>query len=199
MFVLMNVYNEAPNLPRAVQSVRNSLDGRGVIPCFVFVDGKYPDYEAPDDLSTDGTREYALANGCLIDCVDYECEKRTAGLRLIDELASDGDYVLYLDADEEIKDFFGWPTKVGIVSFEREKGNVQYDRARLYRWEAGLEFRRRHYELWQGDDLVADLCTAGPNHEGEMVGTGIHHNCAHSPERFRTKRTYYKKLKERER
>lgn len=190
VYVLLNVYDEAPNIPIAVNSVLTHITGREVIP--VFVDGKYPDYEGEHDLSTDGTRDLAAQLGVLTDCIDYECAKRTHGLRVIDTMAEPGDHILYLDADEEITGMFGWPSDIGIIAFNREHGNVVYDRARLYPWEPDLEFKRRHYELWKGDEFIADLGTAGPTRRADVVGLGIHHNQAHDPVRFARKRAYYR-------
>lgn len=190
LYVIWNVYNEADNLPRSVQSVFDTVGE--VVP--IVVDGKYPDFDGPDDLSTDGTREYAESVGHLVTCIDYECQKRTAGLMKVDDLAEEGDFVLVLDADEEITGWFGWPERVGQVSFKREHGNVQYDRSRIYRWEPGLRFKDKHYLLYDawGNKV------AGLEGDGTVCALGIHRNKAHSKERFTTKRAYYRKLRARE-
>lgn len=191
-FAIYNVLDEAANLPRAMDSVESCFDA--VV--HVVVDGRYPDYPGESDTSSDGTREIAEARGFLLTCIDYECEKRTAGLRFVDEHATDGDYVLVLDADEELTSIFGKPDKVGYISFSRASSGVTYGRCRLYRWEPGMGFRNRHYELYRSNgDLLASLEDAP---EYQTVGFGIHHDQTHDESRTRVKRAYYKVLRERE-
>lgn len=194
LWVLLNVYQEAENLPRSVSSILKVFGGNA---SFVFVDGRYPDYPEGPDFSDDGTKELAEGIGFYLPVSDYECEKRTAGLRFIDEQAVDGDYVLYLDADETLTEFNRFPDRVGYFSFTRDSNpEVEYGRCRLYRWEPGLEFRHRHYDLFDADgDLVASLEDA-PSYD--YCGSGIHYDRSHSLERRELKRAYYKRLRERE-
>ena len=193
-FILANCYNEIDNLPRMWESVQANL-GEVVL---VAVDGKYPDYDAPDDLSTDGTRDYARAEGYLITSTGYECDKRTAGLQFIDTLAEDGDWVLVMDADETLTSIFGWPQRVGYIAFTRHsRPEVTYGRCRLYKWEPGLEFKHRHYDLYDASgELVSSLEDAP---DFQPVGTGIHYDKSHSPARIKTKKDYYTQLRKRER
>lgn len=192
VFAIYNVLDEVTNLPRAMDSVEENFDA--VV--HVVVDGKYPDYEGDSDVSTDGTRDIARDRGILITCIDYECEKRTAALRWIDDHAEDGDFALYLDADEEITQRFAMPRRVGYFSFSRASSGVTYGRCRLYRWELGLEFKHRHYELYDSKgELVSSLEDAP---QFDTVGFGIHHDTSHDEARARVKRAYYKELRERE-
>lgn len=190
---LYNVFNEAANLPRAMASVEANWPA--VV--HVTVDGKYPDFCGDSDISTDDTRAIAEAKGFLVTCIDYECEKRTAGLRFIDDNAVDGDYVLVLDADEEITQVFGTPAKVGSFSFTREsRPEVTYGRCRLFAWEPGMHFKGRHYDLYRSDgELLASLEDAP---EFQTIGFGIHHDASHDPDRTLLKRDYYKRLRQRE-
>lgn len=190
-YCLVNAFQEADNLPIAWDSVQK------VIPdsVLVVVDGKYPDFPGALDVSSDGTRDYARSHGFLVDSIDYECAKRTAGLRFIDEHAVDGDYVLYLDADETLRTLPALPERVGILSFTRDSDGQTYNRARLYRWEPGLEFKGRHYDLYRNGSLYASLDTAP---ESRMVGTGTHRDTSHSAERQADKTRYYSGLTERE-
>lgn len=189
-FILCSVLNERAALERMWSSVQTHIPGEVIL---VAVDGRFLDFDAPEDLSTDGTREFALEHGYLIDSVDYECEKRTAGLRFIDTLASDGDWVLNLDADEAITSMHSWPERVGRFTFTRRtRHEVFYDRCRLYRWEPGLHFEHRHYDLYSADgELVASLDSAP---EYQVVGTGDHFEKPRTPEKQR----YYNVLRERE-
>lgn len=188
--VLMNVYQEADNLPRSIQSVRD-IFGREVT--FTLIDGKYPDYPDDSDFSTDGTEDIARANGFYLPIAESECEKRTVGLAFIDSFAEPGDWVLYLDADETINTFSGWPTaRVGKFDFIRTSDKRQYGRCRLYRWEPGLDFKHRHYDLYdRNGELVASLATA-PDYE--LIGSGVHHDTSHDATRMAKKRRYYDRL-----
>lgn len=188
-FVLANCFNEAHNLPRMWESCQ--LLGEVVL---VVVDGRYPDYDGEDDFSTDGTKEFAETHGHYVRVSDYECEKRTAGLRYIDHLAHRGDYVLVLDADEELTSIFAWPERVGQINFTRMTRNkVPYGRCRLYAWEPGLEFKHRHYDLYDvTGELVSSLEDA-PDYQ--VVGTGNHYETRpKTPEQL----AYYKTLRSRE-
>lgn len=193
IFALYNVFEEADNLPRAMDSVDAQFDE--VV--HVTVDGRYPDFPADHDYSLDGTREIGLRRGELLVCLDYECEKRSFGLRHIDTLAQDGDWVLSLDADEELTAVFGWPTRVGSFSFSRaSRPVVTYGRCRLYRWEPGLHFSGRHYDLYDRNGVLVSSLEDAPDYQ--VIGTGIHHDNAHGPERRALKTPYYRVLRERE-
>lgn len=193
IYVLYNVLNEMTTLPRSVESVHAVFED---VRC-VFVDGKYPDFPGKMNLSEDGTRDWAMDHGDLVTSVDYECEKRTAGLRFIDTIATEGDWVLYLDADEVITEFNSWPRRVGYFSFSRDSNpEVEYGRCRLYKWERGLQFRHRHFDLYDADcNLVASLEDA-PQYD--FCGSGIHYDRSHDLRRREVKRDYYKVLRERE-
>lgn len=189
IFCLTNVYNGMDGLERMWASVRRFYPDSELI-C---IDGKYPDYPGTNEVSTDGTRIWVREHGHLIDCIDYEVEKRNAGLRYIDSEASDGDWVLVLDHDEELASVTSWPKRVGYFSFTRmTPRRVEYGRCRLYAWEPGLEFRHRHYDLYSGDELVASLEDA-PDYQ--CVGAGNHYETFPRP---KAKQDYYQRLRERE-
>ena len=192
IWALYSVFNEVNNLPRAMDSVDELFDDV----THVTVDGRYPDFPGEDEFSTDGTRDIAWRRGELLLCHDYECEKRTAGLRYIDTVAKDGDWVLVLDADETLTELWRMPEgRVGKFDFTRTSDGRDYGRNRLYRWEPGLHFKHRHYDLYDKDEvLVATLEDGGH----ELIGSGIHYDESHSPVRMKDKRTYYKVLRQRE-
>lgn len=195
VYALYSVWNEAKTLPRAMDSVERVMGDRTVV--HVTVDGRYPDFPGDTDFSSDGTQDIASKRGHCLAISDFECEKRTAGLEFIDSLATDGDWVLVLDADEELTELFGWPTRVGKFDFTRTAGViVTYGRCRLFRWEPGLEFKHRHYDLYdRNGELVSSLEDAP---EYQVIGMGLHHNGSHSPDRVKDKRAYYKLLRQRE-
>ena len=193
IFTLFNVFEERHNLERAVASV-DQVFGHRCDVAHVFIDGAYPEWRSPHRLSEDGTREFAFSKGHLIEAPDTdECEKRTLGLRYIDTVAFDGDWVLYLDADETITSFFAWPVRVGYFSFTRKTHReIDYGRCRLYRWEPGLEFKHRHYDLYdRNGELVSSLEDA-PDYQ--TVGTGDHFE----KPRTKVKNDYFRILRERE-
>lgn len=191
LFVLWNVFDEMANLPSAVESVAQALPARDIT--HVFVDGAYPSYPSDYQASQDGTVGFCRDSGIYILRPFEECEKRSHALRTIDCFAKEGDFVLVLDADEEITSIFCWPP-VGTIDFTRDSDGVSYGRARLFAWEPGLEFRERHYDLYRADGtLLASL--SGP---GEACGFGVHHDQSHSKDRDEQKRAYYKLLRERE-
>jgi len=193
-WVIWNVWEEMKNLPRAVDSVARALPAQKIE--HVFIDGKYPSFAGNHLLSRDGTRGFCQDSGWLLNATLEECEKRSKGLRFVDQYAKDGDYVLVLDADEEITTIYRFPKRVGLITFEREDGMVTYDRARLYKWEPGLIFLHRHYDLYDGKgELVASLDSAP---EAEPCGQGIHHHKSHDKQRVEAKRAYYKALREKE-
>lgn len=192
--VLFNVYMEGENLPRSIQSVRDVI---GPDVTFTFVDGRYPDFPGESDHSTDATEAIARDNGYYLPIAEHECEKRTAGLAFIDSFANPGDWVLYLDADETINTFSGFPeARVGKFDFIRTSDKREYGRCRLYRWESGMSFLGRHYDLFSASGQhLAGLADAP---EYEVVGSGVHHDDSHDAERVRAKRTYYPLLRLRE-
>lgn len=192
VWALWNVYQEANNLPRSINSVREVF---GDVSC-VFVDGKYPDYPEGPEFSTDATHEIARANGTLLTVADYECEKRTAGLSHIDSVAKDGDWVLVLDADETITEKWGWPEKVGKFDFVRLSDGVEYGRCRLYRWEQGLHFKGRHYDCYRANGELLSSLEDAPSYD--LIGAGIHYDESHNPTRMAHKRAYYAILRQRE-
>lgn len=197
LWTILNVFQEARNLPRCIASIEENFYERIEYINHVFIDGAYRDYASPVRLSDDGTREIATEHGHLIDAPDVsECDKRNAALRYIDTQAQNGDWLLYLDADETITEVFSWPQRVGVFSFVRRSDNREYDRCRLYRWEPGLHFTGRHYKLHSADgSLVAGLGTAP---DFQTVGHGIHYDTSHSARRMAVKKDYYSILSKQE-
>lgn len=188
IWCLWNVYSE-PGLPQMVEAADRALPARA----HVFVDGKYPAYPGDSELSEDGTAEFCRDAGVYVAAPVDECAKRSAGLREIDARAADGDWVLVLDADEQLLSLALPETDIGVVSFARVSDAETYRRARLYRWRPGYEFRHRHYDLYLGDTHVATLERGIGG--SSLVGVGIHHD-VRPAERDRAKRIYYRHLAE---
>lgn len=193
VWVLWNVWEEMEALPAMVAAADRVLGSRSR---HVFVDGRYPTFPGDLAYSTDGTLAFAADTGTLVPLAADECAKRTAGLRAIDEMAKPGDYVLVLDADEELSALAVPAAPVGIVEWRRDSDGVVYDRARLVRWEPGLWFARHHYEVWDSHGrLVASLTTG----DGAVTcGTGIHHDTDRTRARAVAKSRYYRWLADHE-
>lgn len=193
LFTLINVYDELSGLPRATESVERAFAGRVEQVRHVFIDGKYPDWPGDHDFSNDGSLEWCEAHGTLLMCADDECAKRTAGLSYIDTQAQDGDWVLYLDADEEITSIFAMPRRVGYINFTRKTHReIQYGRCRLYRWEPGLSFKHRHYDLYDASDELVSSLESAPSFD--VVGHGNHYE----KPRTEAKKSYFRILRPRE-
>lgn len=190
--VLWNVWCEAEVLPASVDAADAAIDG-GVH--HVFVDGRYPTFPGSDAYSTDGTLDFATATGTLILAAVDECAKRSAGLAAIDATAAPGDYVVVLDADEELTAFAAPMTRVGLIVFSRDSDAVTYDRARVLAWEPGLHFARRHLDVYdRAGHLVAGLSWAP---DAVECATGVHHDRPR-PGRAAAKDTYYRWLQDHE-
>lgn len=186
IWVLWNIYNE-PNLPKMVEAADKELPER----THVFVDGKYPAYPGESDFSDD--TGFCKDAGIYLKAPLDECSKRTLGLREIDARASDGDWVLVLDGDEELMTFELPSAPVGVLLFVRISDGVTYRRARLYKWKPGYEFRGRHYDLFHEDEHIATLDMGLSWHE--VCGTGVHHDIRDT-ERDRAKAVYYRHLQD---
>lgn len=196
LWVLVNVFEEIDALPDAVAAVERVVGDACPVE-FVFSDGRCTDFPADHDSSADGTAEWAAQHGVVIAAGGLdECAKRTAGLRLIDFVASDGDWVLLLDADEELTALDFPDATVGVIGFVRDSDSVSYDRARLYRWQRGLVFGPRHYELRSADGVQVAGLEDAPH--AAPAGTGIHHDTRRSPEREHAKALYYRRLQDNE-
>lgn len=181
IWVLWNVYEEMPHLSTHVRNTTVVLER-----CqHVFVDGAYPEFSADHPLSQDRTVEFCQDHGFYIEAPVSEPDKRTMGLRFIDNHAVDGDYIVVLDGDEELTSFALPSGDMASIDFLRMSDREWIPRTRVYRWRPGYEFRGRHFTLYLGDEMVASLTG------GTICGTGIHHNTSHAPERVEAKKSYY--------
>lgn len=190
--VLWNVWQEADVLPASVAAASAAIDGPV---SHVFVDGRYPTFPGADSFSTDGTIQFAATTGTLVlTCAD-ECSKRTVGMRAIDATAAPGDYVLVLDADEELTAFTVPASRVGLVAFRRDSDGATYDRARVLAWEPGMIFARRHLDVYDhAGRLVAGLAWAP---DATECAAGVHHD-RRRPDRAEAKDAYYRWLQDHE-
>lgn len=95
-------FNDRASLQRCLDSITNGVD---VIFC---IDGRYPDFDYPTDLSDDGSRELVKSylNSMLIDYSGPEPAKRNRYLQACQEYGID--YCLMIDSDEYILEA-DWP------------------------------------------------------------------------------------------
>lgn len=182
IWALWSVFEEMPHLPRHVDAASRVL---GQSAQMVFVDGAYPEFPSEHRVSKDGTAGFCKDAGFYLVKSLPEPDKRTAGLRFIDQHAFDGDWIVVLDGDEELSFFVTPQSDVGSIDFIRASDGELIPRTRVYRWKPGLEFRGRHFTLYSGGEIVASLTG------GELCGAGVHHNDLHSPERKAAKDAYY--------
>lgn len=195
LYLLISFYNESSNLARAHQSVLSALVNTTVRA--VFVDGAYPNTNSPTPISTDSSQDYALSNGLYIPLSASETDKHNAGLHLIDSHASHGDYILMLDADEEIDgldEIADMSHRVGIIDFYRESDNENYPRARIFAYSPHLHFITRHDLVDTHGNPVANLTDGDDSFE---AGWGLHHDVI-SADRAQAKSSFYRDLQQSE-
>jgi len=98
-------FNDREGLRRTLQSVYNGVD------MIFYIDGKFPTYPYPSDLSDDGSRQlvrdYYSEKTLLVDCARSEFEKRQKYLDLCRHF--DIDILLIIDTDEwVVPEFSDW-------------------------------------------------------------------------------------------
>lgn len=95
------VFNDRKSLYRTLSTCHQAN--------YIFViDGKFPDYDYPSQLSDDGTRDICeqFDNVVLIDCPADEVTKRNRYLQACREYGID--YLLIVDSDEYLYDINWW-------------------------------------------------------------------------------------------
>ena len=147
----VNVWNDINALRRTASSWMRYVDH------IIAVDGAYK--ETGYSLSTDGTREFfqALKNVTLVDAPGLDqCAKRTTYFNL----AREGDYLLIVDADEQLIEGHSLNSipecDVGWIRISSSMYKRTYGQPRLIRWQPNLHYRGRHHWIYCGDRL---LCT----------------------------------------
>lgn len=161
----MSVWNEE----RMIECALDSLCGCNH---FIIADGAYQDYPgAEHHLSTDDTLDKALElrpTAHTIEPDTYwpdQAAKRTAMLRRADDLANEGDWLIVIDADEEliglnsiryflerIEDDQVARKHVGWLDICIRRGpNRIYTGHRVFRWLPGLHYDGSHHVLLTAD------------------------------------------------
>lgn len=90
----MIFFNDCLNIERCLKSIENGVD------VIFAVDGRFPNFPASSDLSTDGSRELvsSYSKSVLIDCPGFEVEKRSKYLEYCSFYSID--VLLIIDSDE---------------------------------------------------------------------------------------------------
>lgn len=152
LIVLMNVFNEADHIAKAIESVHEVADE-----IWVF-DGAYKNYPHKKPYSTDGTLEIAkkYPKVKIYKCKkawDSQIVKRSAMFKD----GKEGDYFLKLDGDEYIAnpevirdnlDYdVGWCWTLSNI-YPRP-----YKTARIFKYQEGLHYAGRHHWLYNGNNV----------------------------------------------
>ena len=130
--VSIKTLNEAQGIEKTIDSVRKQLQ-------------PYPhQIIVADSLSTDNTRELAIAKGAMVVCLDNAADRCCGIGHQLGWLYSEGDYLLLLDGDMELEPGF-LDTAVEFLETHPEyagvAGSVEMDDASNY------EFKSRKQRL----------------------------------------------------
>jgi glycosyltransferase involved in cell wall biosynthesis len=138
--VSIKTLNEAQGIEKTIDSVRKQLQ-------------PYPhQIIVADSLSTDNTRELAIAKGAMVVCLDNAADRCCGIGHQLGWLYSEGDYLLLLDGDMELEPGF-LDTAVGFLETHPEyagvAGSVEMDDASNYEFKSRKQ--RLHLIYPQGD------------------------------------------------
>ena len=154
LIFLMNVYNEADHIAKAIESVHETADEIRVY------DGAYEEYPYKVPFSTDGTLEIAsrYPKVKVISTTKAYSSQIVKRSRMFED-AQEGDYFFKLDGDEyvinpeiirsHLNADVGW---CWVLSDLYEQ---PYMTARIFRYQPGLHYAGRHHWLYNGkNDFV---------------------------------------------
>ena len=140
--VCIVTYNDMPLIRKCIQSIYKQVDR------IIAIDGRYMDFPDIEWYSTDGTIEYLKS----LNKIDlrfgaklFEADKRNLYL----DGLKNGQTVLMLDADEEIKGTLREPkADIGIVKFFEPYDRIgQKFATRLFRYRDGMKYSGVHFIL----------------------------------------------------
>lgn len=143
-------FNEEQMLPGCLDSLQGQVDQ------VVVVDGAYARFPHEVPWSTDATREIAWCYGAeWIPCPDgqpwpTQVEKRTAYL-----VGQEGDWYLYLDADERLQGVLPWPEDGQHYAFRiNNRTGSEVWSPRLFQHRGHMRYHGSHNALWSDDRLI---------------------------------------------
>ena len=149
LVVIINAFNEALNIRKAIESVHEVADEIRVF------DGSYKDYPHDKPYSTDGTLEIAAEYPKVKiyetnKPYENQMEKRS---KMLQE-GKEGDYFFILDGDEYVanpealKDYLN--TDIGYAWTLSNLYESPYVIARIIKWMPGLHMAGRHHWIYDG-------------------------------------------------
>jgi glycosyltransferase involved in cell wall biosynthesis len=189
----ISFFNDVSGLTRCLDSLGQNIDQ---IFC---VDGRYPGFHSPDDLSTDGSREVVqeYANSLLVDAPrTTQIRKRNKYLQLSKEYGLD--FLLILDSDEYIQEGADWSLfkhaceeSVRLDEYQYRIYDVRYqnemewdlgERPRVWFKPWQIRYDVKHYR-W----IIRAKCKDRPVYEGNcgrrlLPGITIKHQRSIRPE-----------------
>jgi glycosyltransferase involved in cell wall biosynthesis len=137
-----------------VSGLRRCLSGLGILDDILCIDGRYPGFRSPSDLSTDGSREVVeeFPNTALFDMpASTQIQKRNKYLQLSKEYGLD--FLLILDSDEYIQEGADWALfkhaceeSVKLDEYQYRIYDVRYQNE--MEWDLG-ERPRVWFKPWQ--------------------------------------------------
>lgn len=188
----LSFYNDVHGLSVLLASLQDH-----VIEKILAIDGRYPGFHSPDDLSTDGSRQVVKSypNTVLVDLPATQIQKRNKYLQLSKEYGLD--FLLILDSDEYIIDV-NWSVfkhaceeSVRLDEYQYRIYDVRYqnemewdlgERPRVWfrPWE--IRYDVKHYR-W----VIKAKCKDRPVYEGNcgrrlLPGLTIKHHRSIRPE-----------------
>ncbi|MGL4724407.1 MAG: glycosyltransferase [Scandinavium sp.] len=142
--VSIKTLNEAEGIEKTIDSVRQQL-------------ASYPhQIIVADSLSTDNTRELALAKGAMVVCLDNPADRCCGVGHQLGWLYSEGDYLLLLDGDMELEPGF-LTTAIAFLEnnpdYAGVAGSVEMDDAANYEFKSRKQRLHLIYPLGDTDHL----------------------------------------------
>lgn len=193
-------YNDWPLIDECVKSLEGKVDK------YVFVDGRYKDFDGKLPYSTDGTLDYLLSfeldhrevTDLYVASGYYEPDKRNVYFLSL----NDGDVCLNIDADEVlINDLPKLEADIGTIRIGEEGDRRRHRRTnRYFRYSNGLRYYKQHKLIVDKDNKTfAWLDRVGAGYRSQDTGIELLHNNHRRPyNRKKAKKKYYKELMKRE-
>lgn len=193
-------YNDWPLIKDCVQSLEGKVDR------YVFVDGRYIDFEGPMPYSTDGTLDYLLdfetehkeITDVYVASGFYEPDKRNVYFLSL----KDGDICLNIDADEIlVNDPVNLEADIGIIRIGEDGDRRRHRRTiRYFRYSNGMRYYKQHKLIVdKSGKTFAWLDRVGKGYRAQDTGMEFLHNNHKRPyNRKQAKKKYYETLMKRE-
>ena len=175
IYICFSVYNESQYLEEALRSVK----GKGKI---IVVDGAYKKFPHRNPFSTDGTLRIADKYADIIitfpKAWPSEIYKRNKYL-----MGKPGDFYLQMDGHEIWKGELKKP--FGNYRIETQMNDGRHEFFRMFEHQPGIEYRKRHYELYVGDKCLGQEFPVYPH------GYLIHKDPDYSEERKKARKRFF--------